>query len=542
MRKTAGVVLLVLLLAGCTRSAPTGLAVASVSTARINALHLQRHLTQAPRTLDPSLNEDVSGYTVIDDLFEGLVRLDAAGNIVPGIAERWESSPDGLLWRFHLRPQASWSNGQPVTAPDFIYSWRRVVDPATGSVNAQQLTPIAGASQIIHDGASPASLAAVALDAHTLEVRLAAPTPYFLYLLTNCWLMPLHEAALREHGAKWTEPGNLVSNGAFVLQTRAINGPIALLRNPRYWDERSVHLRAVTYFPVPDTASATARFLAGDLDVTDRFQLDDFGWLHAALGEQVRMTTNVATYMLGMHVTRPPFNDVRLRQAMVMALDREILTGKVMNGLYRPAYGIVPPLPDYAAVLPDWARLTDEARHREARRLYAAAGYSTARPLQVELWYPMADADTRRMLEAMAAMWRMNLGADVQLRNEEWRVHQQNRHIRKYRFFFYPWSGDYPEPLSFLALPMPGSEQNYMDFRDAAYAAAVGTAVRSTEPRARQAAYHEAERILNAAAVVVPVYYYQSRHLLRSQVQGWHDNPMDRHSSRDLQLAQAGNP
>jgi oligopeptide transport system substrate-binding protein len=225
---------------------------------------------------------------------------------------------------------------------------------------------------------------------------------------------------------------------------------------------------------------------------------------------------------------------------MVMALDREILTGKVMNGLYRPAYSIVPPLPGYAAVLPEWAGLSDADRHREAQRLYAAAGYSAARPLQVELWYPMADADTRRMLEAMAAMWRMNLGADVQLRNEEWRVHQQNRHIRKYRFFFDPWSGDYPDPLTFLGLPMPDSKQNYMDYHDAAYAAAVEAGERSTDPQMRQGAYHEAERILNAAAVLVPVYYYQTRHLLRSQVQGWQDNPMDRHSSRDLSLARSG--
>lgn len=523
---------------GCSRGNTAGGELApEMVAARVASGHLHRHLIQSPRTLDPSFNEDVAGNAIADDLFEGLVRLDAAGNVLPGVAQGWEVSPDGLKWRFHLRADARWSNGDAVTARDFVYAWRRVVDPATGSAAASQLLPIGGAAAIVDGSASPDTLAVAAPDVRTLEVQLAGPTPYFLYLLTNCWLMPVHEATVRAYGVSWTDPAHMVSNGPFVLRSQVMNGPIELEPNPLYWGAAEVRLSAVTYHPVVDSAATTARFLAGDLDITDRFQMDDFSWLSAAVGSQLRLEPYFATYMLGMQVDRPPFDDIRLRQAMVMALDREILVNKLLKGMYLPAYGIVPPLPGYAQVLPDWARWSDAERHREAQRLYAAAGYSAKKPFEVELWYPTADADTRRVMEAMVAMWRMNLGAQVHLANEEWRVHQQNRRIRKHRFFYFPWSGDYPDPLTFLALPMADSRQNYMGYRSAAYAEAMQRATQGSDAVIRQDAYHAAEQILGRDAVVVPVYFYKSKHLLRSHVQGWQGNPMDRHSSRDLYLA-----
>jgi oligopeptide transport system substrate-binding protein len=533
-----------LLLVGCERPdrAAGGARNDAAVADRIATAHLHRHLTQSPNSLDPSFSADMPAYAVVDDLFEGLVRLDAAGNIVPGVAERWESSTDGLQWRFHLRPQARWSNGQALTAADFVFSWRRMLDPQTGSRNANELRPIAGAAGILDQAAALDTLGVTAPDALTLEVRLATPTPYFLYLLTNSWLMPLHEPTLREHGNRWTDAVRMVSNGPFILKSTAINGPIALLRNPRYWNAAAVHLAAVTYFPITDTAAATARFLAGDLDITDRFQVDDIPWLQRSLGSQLRMEPQFGTFMLAMQVDRPPFNDIRLRQALVLALDREIIAGKLLKGLYSPAYGIVPPLPGYAAVLPEWSRWPDAARHREAQRLYAAAGYSRQRPLDVELWYASTDADTRRILEAAVAMWRMNLGATVRLANEEQRVLQQNRAIGKHRLFFYSWIGDYPDPISFLGLLAPGSLQNSMRYHSAAYAQALQTGARGSESAMRHAAYNEAERILNADAVMVPVYYYRSRHLLRAQVHGWQGNPMDRHASRDFSLAAPRGP
>jgi len=541
VRRVAGILIGLLLLAACgaDRTSGNGVLSAARVSERIASRHLHRQLTQYPATIDPALSEDVAAYSIIDDLFEGLVRLDPAGSVVPGVATHWEVSADGLTWRFHLRTEAQWSNGEPVTASDFVYAWRRAVDPATAAVNAPQLEAIANAAQIIRGQSAVDTLGARAMDAHTLEVRLAAPTPYFLYLLTNSWLMPLHAATIARHGSRWTDAGKLVGNGAFLLQARSINGPADLVRNPRYWGAAAVRLEAVTYHPLIETAAATARFLAGDLDITDRFQFDDIEWLTKLLGSQLRLEPYFGSFMLGMHTGRPPFDDVRLRRALLLAIDRDILESRLWKGRLSAAYGIVPPMPGYAPLRPDWAQ-RDATRHREAQQLYAEAGYSPHHPLEVELWYPSNDADTRRTMEAVVAMWRTNLGARVQLANEEWTVHKQNRRLRKHELFFYTWIGDYLDPLTFLALPLPASGQNYMEYRNPAYAQAVREASAIVDQPARFAAYQRAEQILDTDAALIPLYYYRSRHLVRSYVQGWQANPMDRHASRDLHLAMPG--
>jgi oligopeptide transport system substrate-binding protein len=537
--KSAAIILLCLLLPGCGRNQPVnGSLPSSMVQAKVSAAHLHRHMVQAPRTLDPSLSIDVAGQTLTDDLFEGLVRLDPDGKIVPAVAERWEVSDDGLHWRFFLRSDARWSNGDAVTAEDFVFAWRRVVNPATASQAAQQLAPVAMALQIASGAVDSAHLGVTAVDAHTLDITLSSPTPYFLYLLSNCSFAPLHAPTLKKYGEAWTRPGNLVGNGAFLLKSMTLNGPIELVRNPLYVGAASVRLQKVSYLPLPDNAASTARYLAGDLDITDSFMLDDVRWLRQSVGAELRLAPYVGTIMLGMHTARPPFNNKLLRKAMTMALDREVLTRQLLRGLVLPAYGIVAPLPDYPSVLPAWATLTDSARLAEARRLYAAAGYSKERPLRIELSYPTTNPDTRRVIEALAAMWRLNLGADIRLANEEWRVHVQNRGMHKLKLFWFGWTGDYPDPLTFLALPVTGNPQNYGLYSNPAYDAAVAAAM-SANAASRNAHYLEAERILNDDAVLIPVYYLQSRHLLRSYVKGWADNPMDRHLSRDLYLAGA---
>lgn len=537
----AAVCALLLVLAGCGGASSPGasgvLAAAQIAE-RVASGHLQRQLTLSPGTIDPALNQDVGAYAIADDLFEGLLRLDAAGKVVPGVASSWKVDADGLTWRFFLRPEARWSNGDAVSAQDFVFAWQRAVDPATASPNMQQFASIAGAVEIAAGRAAPETLAVHAPDAHTLEVRLVAPTPYFPYLLTNCWMMPVHPPTVRQYAGRWTEPAHMVNNGPYLLRARATNGPISLVRNPRYWDAAAVRLQAVTYHPLPDTAAATARFLTGDIDVADRFQMDDIHWLRAGLGAgQVRLDPAFATYLFAMRVDRPPFNDVRLRRALSMAVDRRLITDKVLGGWYEPASSLVPALPGYAPVPPEWAQWDDETRHREARRLYAEAGYSAKHPLRVELWYPTSDADSRRIVEAVMAMWRTNLGAEVQPAAEEWKVFQQNRAIGKHALFFYAYWGDYPEPFTFLNVALPGGSYNVMRYDSPAYAQAVSRATQASDEDARLAGYREAETILNRDAVYIPLYFYRTRHLLRSYVRGWSPNAMDRHASRDMYLA-----
>jgi oligopeptide transport system substrate-binding protein len=538
MTRRAWLACLLLPLAACDSGnrTPTGTLPTQKVAARVAGQHLYRHLSVAPRTLDPLMNQDVPGTMVAQDLFEGLVRAGPSGNLVPGVAERWESSIDARTWTFHLRRNALWSNGDQVTARDFVYAWRRVVTPATISPMAQQLERIVGARAITAGKAPPESLAVKALDDYTLEVRLEIPVPYFLYMLTTSFMMPAHEATLTRAGRGWTQPGVMVSNGAFVLTGMTINGPIEMEKNPHYWDAAAVRLKAVTYYPLPDSAASTSRFLAGDIDVTDRFQMEDFDWLRESLGSQVRIAPYFGVVMLAMNTQRPPFDSLPLRRAIVLSVDREMLTRHLMKGQYEAAYSVVPPLPGYPAFRPAWADLPDAERIALAQKLYAEAGYSAEHPLEVEFNFPFGNPEMRQVFEAMAAMWRLHLGANVRLAGEDWRVHMQNREIGKTRMFWWAWIADYPDPFSFLALPMDKSGQNYGRYRNDEYNAHMKAAMEAPDREVRNGHYNAAEQLLDADALAIPIYFYRTRHLLRDYVRGWADNPMDNHLSRDLYL------
>ena len=522
---------------------PQGSAVttSAASAAQAQPGHLRRQIDQPPRTLDPGLSVDVPAQRVLDDLFEGLVRLDAAGKVLPAVARSWEISADQLQWTFHLQPDVQWSDGTPLTATDFVYAWRRVVDPASASQAAQLLAPIVNALSIASGKLPPEQLGVQAPDAHTLVLRLVSPTAWFVYQLTNNCLFPVPERLLRAQGAAWTRPGTMVSNGAFVLTDLRINGAIQLARNPRYREAAAVSLQRITYYPVGDRSASVSRYLAGDLDVTDGFPIEDISWLRAQLGQQLQLAPYLGTVMFGMNHTRPPFNSAPLRMALNLAVDRELLTSKLLQGLYLPAYSLVPGDAQQPALQPEWVQWSAEQRHAKARQLYAQAGYSAQHPLRVELAYPTSGPDTRRVLEALVAMWQVNLGAEVRLANEEWRVHQQNRLLSVHQLFWNAWIGDYPDAQTFLDLYRDGSAQNHGKYFSVAYERLLAEGVATGDNAQRQQLWRDAEVQLNADAAYIPVYYYQSRHLLRPWVQGWQSNLMDRHASRDLSIT-AGPP
>lgn len=504
---------------------------------RAASRHLRRHVDQAPRTLDPSLNTEVPAQRILDDLFEGLTRIAGDGAVVPGVASSWEHSADGLSWTFHLRPEARWSNGDPVTADDFVYAWRRTVDPATAAEYAQQFAPLRNGLEVAAGRQPVEALGVRAPDARTLLVQLNAPTPYFLYLLTNAYYMPLHAPTLRAYGADWTRPGKMVGNGAFQLAQLVVNGAITLKKNPYYHEAAAVRLDQVTYYPVPDRGAATARFLAGDIDLSDGFNVEDIQWLRRQLGSQVQLSPYFGTVMLGLYQQRPPFDSKPLRQALSMAIDRDVLAEKLLHGLFLPATHLVPPYDGYTPALPDWAGWTTEQRHARARELYAQAGYSKERPLVVELVHPTQSPDTVRVHEALAAMWRMNLGAEVRLSSEEFRVFTQNRRLGQHALFWHAWIGDYPDPYTFLSLFRRDDGNNHPRYASEAYEALMHAAEQTPDDAARLRLYQQAEAVLNDDAPFVPVYFYQSRHLVRPYVKGWQGNVMDRNPSRNLWLA-----
>ena len=486
------------------------------------------------RSLDPSLATDVAANRVLDDLFEGLMRPDQQGTPVAGVAERWESSSDGLTWTFHLRA-ANWSNGEPITAGDFVYAWRRTVDPRTASDYAEALAPVRNALAIAAGRAAPETLGIDAPEARTVRVHLNAPTPYFLSLLTKPYTYPQYAPAIRQFGDDWTQPAHLVGNGAFRLSEFVLGGRITLLKNPRYWQAAAVRLTQVVYQPV-DRSVQTDRFFAGELDFTESFPAEQTAWLRQRLGAQVVSAPYLGNFVLGINAQRPPFAGNRaLRLALNLAVDRDVLVRYVRQGLYQPAWTPTPPLRGYAAPQPAWARLSPEQRHALARQYYAQAGYSAGHPLRVELDYP-TDSDNRRTYEAVAAMWHANLGAEVATYNEEFRVQLNERHLRKLALFHYAWIGDYPDPYTFLQLFRTGNGYNDGGYYNARFDALLERADHEVDAAQRLQLLAQAEALLDDDVACIPLYYHASRHLIKPYVRGWSSNIEDRNLSQYLYL------
>ncbi|HXN09795.1 MAG TPA: peptide ABC transporter substrate-binding protein [Steroidobacteraceae bacterium] len=498
---------------------------------------LYRTLDSAPQMLDPSLAADTPSQAVVDDLFEGLTTLDSRGRVVPGVASSWEASPDGLSWVFHLRPEARWSNGEPLTAADFVYAWRRTTDPATRAEYAQALAPLLNGMEVATGKKPPTELGVTALNAHTLRVQLAGPTPYLPQLLTNMYLVPLYAPVIRRFGDDWTRAGNIVSDGPFVLAENVIGSRLTLEKNPHYWDAAHVKLQRVVYFAVDDRAAQAQRFLAGQVQYIMTFPTTDLPYLRAHLGDQVVTGPYFGNFKIGINVTRAPFKGNRaLRLALSIAVDREMIAEHVLSGAGFPAYNLIPPLDGYAAQLPDWAHLTLQARHELARRYYHEAGYSAAHPLRVEMSFPSGDPVTTLTYEAVAAMWRDNLGAEVSLHVMEFKVLLQEQRLKKPLLFHDAWIGDFLDPFTFLQLYTTGFELNHSGYENPAFDALLEQARIQPQVTERYRYFEQAERMLNDDGAYIPIYFYSVRHLVKPYLSGWAPNIEDRNLSRYMFL------
>jgi oligopeptide transport system substrate-binding protein len=462
-----------------------------------------------------------------------LTTIGLDSDIIPGVASSWETSADGKTWVFHLRPEARWSNGDSVTAEDFVYAWRRTVDPKTGSEYAQALAPIVNATDIATGKAPVDSLGVAAPDAHTLRVTLNNPTPYLPSLLCDSFMQPLPRATIERYHDDWTRPEHMVSNGAFVLKELIVGDRITVEKNALYWGAAGVHPTRVVYYPL-EADPQIDRFMAGDIQYTSKFGSSQYPWLKARLGDQVHNGPYLGIQMLAFNALVPPFaHNPGLRLALSMAIDRRELAEKVELGMTQAAYTLVPPLPGYDPPLPEWVSWSDERRHAEARRLYAAAGYSTVHPLRISLDYATSE-DSRDIFDALAAMWRANLGAEVQPYNEEFRVLLQDLALHKSLLFWNGWIGDYPDPFTFLQLFQTGFEQNFGGYSDPKYDALLETASREPDPTRRYGYLAEAEKRLDAEGPSLPFLYYAQRHLIKPYLKGWRANIQDRSPSRFL--------
>ena len=497
---------------------------------------LHRDNGQEPQTLDPHLAEGLPAAQILRDLFEGLTAESPDGRIIPGAAVRWNISRDGKTYTFYLRRDALWSNGDPVTAEDFVYGLRRSADPATASKYAQVLLPIENASEVLSGDLPPSELGVTAMDEFTLQISMRDPTPYFLALLSHSSTFPVHRASALEHGSTFSRPGNLVSNGAYVLSEWVIRSRIVLIKNRNYWDADNVILEKVNYYPFEDQSTALKRFRAGKLHWTSEVPNNQFKWLQKHYPDELVISPWLGSYYFGFNLEREPFiENLGLRLALMLALDRDLLTEKVTQFGELPSFTLVPPgIRDYVSPVPEWAQWSQAEREAEARRLYAMAGYSEENPLKFEIRYTAGD-NNKKMALAAASLWKQVLGVQATLLNEESKVFLQNREQRILTQVFQAgWISDYADAYSFLNLFRSGHGRNDFGYSNSLYDALLDEVEAERIPSIRRRLMFESERLMLADVPFIPLYTYVTKRMVNPRLVGWESNVMDHHYSKHM--------
>jgi len=490
-----------------------------------------------PQSLDIHKSEGVSSSNIQRDLYEGLVSQAPDGSLEPGAAASWEISEDGRTYLFHLREDGRWSNGDPVTAQDFVFALRRGVDPDTLSNYAGLLIPILNAQAITAGRLPPEELGVEAVDDQTLRITLANPSGYFLELLTHSMSYPLHRGSAEQWPGAFARPGRLVSNGPYMLDEWVIQSHVKLVRNPHYRDRDDLRIHEVYYHPIENPAAELKRYRAGDLDWTETAPHNQIKWIRENLGDQFQVSPYLGVYFYGFNVERPPFRDQpRLRRALAMAVDRSILTEHLTGGGELPAYTFVPPLPGYSPLLPAWADWPRERQLAEARRLYAEAGYGPERPLEIEILYNTSD-NHRQMALAVAAMWKQALGVRTRIINQEFKVFLATRRSKtETEIYRAGWIGDFSDPVNFLDILRSDNGRNDTGFADPAYDELLDRAAAAVDPEQRMRLLGEAEALMLEQQPVIPLYFYVSRRLVKPWVKGWQGNVLDANPTRHFYI------
>ncbi|MFP9228325.1 peptide ABC transporter substrate-binding protein [Pectobacterium cacticida] len=488
-----------------------------------------RHIKDEPVSLEPIKAVGLPEAQVARDLFEGLVNQDAKGNSIPGVALRWRTT-DNRTFIFTLRDNARWSNGDPVTAKDFVYSWRRLVAPENSASFAwfARLAGLQNAEQILAGKLPAEQLGVTAVDDHTLKVQLSKPVPYFVSLTANFSLFPVHQATVEKFGKNWTKPGNLVGNGAFKLDQRVVNEKLVLVQNPHYWDNAHTVLTKVTFVPINQESNATKRYLSGDIDITESFPKNMYQKLLKDLPGQVYTPEQLGTYYYAFNTQRAPTNDARVRKALSYAIDRRIIAEKVLGTGEKPAWHFTPDVT--AGFTPAESQLqqySQEELNAQAKALMAAAGYGPNHPLKLSLLYNTAESH-QKVAIAVASMWKKTLGVKVRLVNQEWQTYIDSRNSGNFDVVRASWIGDYNEPSTFLSLLTSHHSGNIARFKNANYDRVLDEAGNQIDAQALNADYNRAEQLLLEEAPIAPIYQYTNGRLIKPWVKGYPiTNPED---------------
>lgn len=485
-----------------------------------------------PATLDPHKATGTWEDSIISNSLIGLVTDDAAGNPIPGMAERWEVSPDGLTWRFYLR-DAVWSDGVPVTADDFVFSLRRILLPQTASEYASLLYLIKGA-QAVNEGKAPKeTLGVTAVTPRLLEIRLEHPAPYLPQLAKHQTMYPVPKHAVERWGDAWVQPGHYVANGPYVIKEWRLGDHVLAVKNPRFYDAAKVCVDEIFYYPSSDAISAERRVKRGELDINTDIQSNRIAFLRKDMPGYVRTHTYLGVSYLAFNTHVPAFRDKRVRMALDMAIDRDFITGKLLRGGQTPAYSFVPPgVANYQPTSPpEWATWPLARRQAEARRLLAQAGYGPGNPLRTEIKHRNTP-DPSLIMPAIQADWKA-VGVEATLAQNEVQIAYASYRARDFEVADAAWIADYNDAMSFLYLQQSSTgAQNYGDYKNPVFDALLAQADNEPDAGIRANLLSRAEKIMLDDATVAPIFFYVNKNLVSPKITGWVDNIVDHHRAR----------
>ncbi len=494
---------------------------------------------QEVQDLDPQLVNGVGEYNVISALIEGLVAEDPHDlHPVPGVAERWDISADGKLYTFHLRRNARWSNGAPVTARDFVESYRRILSPTLGADGAYMLHVVRNAEAFNKGTLTDFNQVGFrALDDRTLEISLTNPTPYFLSLLNYDAWFPVHIPTVKkygpvyERGSYWTKPGRFVGNGPFTLDQWRLNQDIRVKKSPTYWDAARVRLNGIVFHTIDSNNVEERAFRSGQLHVTDTVPINRIDRYRREQPDLLRIDPYLGSYFFRINVTRPILNSRLVRRALGLAIDRQSIVDHVTRGGQLPAFSFTPP--DTAGYTCEAAFPYDPAAARQA---LADAGFPEGRGLPpIEILFNTSE-NHKIIAEAVQQMWRKQLNLEARLVNQELKVYYDTRREMNYEVLRSTWIGDYADPNSFLNLWITNGANNQTGWSNAEYDRLIAEAGRTSDQAARYRAFQQAEAILLDDAPILPVYFYTHAFLIRPGVKGWFPTILDHHPYKHVYL------
>ncbi len=485
-----------------------------------------------PVSLDPHKITGTWEDRIVSSALVGLTEADVNGKAVPGMAERWETSPDGLTWTFYLR-DAKWSDGVPVTADDFVFALRRILQPETAAEYASLIYFIKGAQPINEGKAAKETLGVRALSPKILEIRLEHPAPYLLELAKHQTMYPVPKHVVEKWGEAWSRPEHYVSNGAFVFKTWRLGDHIKMVKNPLFYDAKHVCVDEVYFYPTPDAISAERQVARGELDMNSDIQSNRIAYLRDKMPGYPRTYTYLGVAYLAYNASVPAFKDKRVRLALTMAIDREFITSKLMRGGQVPAYTFVPPgVANYtAATPPPWSTWTFEQRQAEARRLLTEAGYGPDNPLKIEIKHRNT-ADPMLIMPSIQADWKA-VGVNATLAQNEGQIAYAAYRARDFQVADAAWIADFNDAMSFLYLQQSSTgSQNYGDYKNPEYDALLARADNEPNAALRADFLAEAERTMLDDAPVAPIFFYVSKNLVNPKITGYSDNIVDQHRMR----------